>query len=150
MLVYKIGDILKATEDIICHQVNCQGIMGGGLALQIARAYPNIKKEYQSYCTCLVNNYDLLKGDYYIVKAKSNKYIANCFTQKPNFDTDYIAIKECFKGLLNICKETGRTIAIPYGYGCGIANGNWEDVETILRSLSGIYDVDISVYKLEV
>lgn len=149
MLIYKIGDILQATESIICHQVNIQGIMGGGLALQIARTYPNVEKEYQDYCTCLVNNYELLKGDYQIVKVESNKYIANCFTQKPNFDTDYEAIGECFKDLLDICKYTGRTIAIPYKYGCGIANGKWEEVETVLRSLSGIYGVDINVYKLE-
>lgn len=149
MLVYKSRDILQATENIICHQVNVQGIMGGGLALQIARTYPNVEKAYQDYCTCLVHNYEVLKGDYYIVKAEPNKYIANCFTQKPNFDTDYEALKECFKGLLNICKETGRTICVPWGYGCGIANGNWEEVETILRNLSGIYGVNISVYKLE-
>ena len=29
------GNILDATEDIICHQVNCQGVMGAG---EIGRA----------------------------------------------------------------------------------------------------------------
>ena len=37
MLQYKNGDILEAEEKIICHQTNCLGIMGAGLALQIAR-----------------------------------------------------------------------------------------------------------------
>jgi O-acetyl-ADP-ribose deacetylase (regulator of RNase III) len=26
------GSILDATEDIICHQVNCRGVMGAGVA----------------------------------------------------------------------------------------------------------------------
>lgn len=28
------GNILDAEEDIICHQVNCKGVMGAGLAKQ--------------------------------------------------------------------------------------------------------------------
>ncbi len=35
------GNILNATEDIICQQVNCMGIMGAGLAKQI-----NVMSEY--------------------------------------------------------------------------------------------------------
>ena len=27
------GSLLDATEDILCHQVNCQGVMGSGVAL---------------------------------------------------------------------------------------------------------------------
>ena len=41
MLINKSGDILKATENIICHQCNTQGIFGGGLAYQIKGTYPN-------------------------------------------------------------------------------------------------------------
>ena len=29
------GNILDATEDIICHQVNCQGVMGAGVAMDL-------------------------------------------------------------------------------------------------------------------
>lgn len=36
MITHHNGDLLKSGCDIICHQVNLQGIMGGGLAKQIA------------------------------------------------------------------------------------------------------------------
>lgn len=148
MLINKTGDILKATEDIICHQVNVQGHMGGGLALQIAKTYPNAEQEYKMFCLMLKHNYDDLRGKYYPVQVEKQE-IFNCFTQKPNFDTDYDALKICFAKILKYAKEHNKSVCMPYKYGCGIANGNWEEVETILRSLSGMYDVDISIYKLE-
>jgi O-acetyl-ADP-ribose deacetylase (regulator of RNase III) len=149
MLVYKKGDILKATENIICHQVNIQGVMGGGLAKQIASIYPKVEDEYKKICKSANYDYNWLKGVPLLVEINDKQFVANCFTQKPNFDTDYEALKECFKQLLNLCKHENVSICIPYKYGCGIANGKWEEVETILRSLSGIYQIDISIYKLE-
>ncbi len=149
MLIYKNDDILKATENIICHQVNVDGIMGGGLAYQIARTYPNVEIFYRDYCNFLSNNYELLKDDYCIVQAKQNQYIANCFTQKPNFETDYDSLKVCFEALLNMCKNNNKTICVPYKYGCGIAKGDWNIVEIILSELSDKYGVDISIYRLE-
>ena len=35
MIIDKIGDILHTEADVICHQVNCKGVMGAGLAKQI-------------------------------------------------------------------------------------------------------------------
>ena len=48
MLINKVGNILNAEESIICHQVNVDGVMGGGLAKQVANAYPNVEKEYKT------------------------------------------------------------------------------------------------------
>lgn len=73
MLIYKTGDILKATENIICHQVNVDGVMGGGLALQIAKQYPEVEKQYQSYCENCNNDYERLKGRVYEIEVE-NKY----------------------------------------------------------------------------
>ena len=45
-----MGSLLEADADIICHQVNCQGAMGAGVAKQIADKWPNVKKEYVKFC----------------------------------------------------------------------------------------------------
>ena len=37
MIIDKIGDILHTEADVICHQVNCKGVMGAGLAKQSKR-----------------------------------------------------------------------------------------------------------------
>lgn len=145
MLIYKTGDILKASENIIAHQCNTWGSFGGGLALQVATQYPNVEQEYKIFCKSFKNN---LIGQYQAVSIGEHKYIVNCFSQR-NFNTDYKALKQIFMGLLESCKLSKMTIAVPYGMGCGIANGYWKDVENILKILSKEYEVDISVYKLE-
>lgn len=149
MIMIKQGNILNATENVICHQVNVDGIMGGGLALQIAKLYPDVENKYKNYCKQNRNVYEALCGDCQLVKINNNQEIANCFTQMPNFNTDYSAIFDCFTTLLMKCKYSNKTIAIPYKYGCGIANGNWNIVYKIFEELSKEYMVDIVIYKLE-
>lgn len=145
MIVIKQGNILNATENIICHQVNEHGVMGGGLALQIANKYPNIEKEYKEYC----NKYKgLLYGQYQVCSIGNRKYIANCFTQR-NFNTNLKDLEKVFRGLLDSCKLNGFSICIPYSYGCGIANGDWHEVSKTFEYLSDEYGIDIVVYKLE-
>lgn len=149
MIINKSGDILKANENYICHQVNIQGIMGGGLARQIANLYPNVEEEYSRLCNNNKNDYKKLKGIFYNVRIDKNRIIANCFTQKPNFDTDYEAVEECFRKLFKQCKDFNRTICLPYKYGCGIANGKWNKILNIIENLSNEIGIDVNIYRLE-
>lgn len=146
MLIYKKGDILNTTENIICHQVNEDGVMGGGLALQVAAKYPYVENEYKQFCNQFKS---ILYGQYQVVKIDERKYIANCFTQR-DFITNLQDIEQVFSGLLESCKLNNFTIAIPYKYGCGIANGDWNKVSKLFEDLSNEYEVNIIVYELEV
>lgn len=145
MLVHKNGDILEATENIICHQVNEDAIMGGGLALQIANRYPEVKKRYKTFCHHFYCDIEKLLGLSVIIPISQNQKIANCFTQD-KFVTNLMAIRICFSRILRDIQKTGETIAIPFGYGCGIAKGNWKEVEKIFEELSQRYETDIVVY----
>lgn len=148
MLIYKKGDLLESTENIICHQVNEDGIMGGGLALQIAKKYSNVEKEYKEFCNKFKDIKDLLYSQYQAVKIDDRRYIANCFTQR-QFVTNLEDLEQVFRGLLESCKLNHFTIAVPYKYGCGIAKGDWNEVTSLLDKLSNEYEIDINVYKLE-
>lgn len=146
MLIIKEGDLLDAKENLICHQVNTYGVMGGGLAKQIATKYPKVNEEYQEFVG-KAGKQNLL-GWYQVCKIGEKKYIINCFSQKV-FDTDYEALIQIFTGLLETCKVNNFSIAIPYKYGCGIANGDWDKVSEILTKLSEEFEVNINVYKKE-
>ena len=148
MLIYKNGDILKAPEEVICHQVNVDGFMGGGLALQIAKLYPEVEKSYKNHCRAYGYDYKYLKGNAFMVRTNDGKIIENCFTQD-DFVTDYIALKTCFGKIIRMCDKYNYHIAVPYKYGCGIAKGSWDIVERTLERLSNYYGVDITIYKLE-
>lgn len=141
------GDILESKENIICHQVNEDCVMGGGLALQIARTYPKVEKEYQEFCKRF-DDKKMLYGQYQICQIGKRKYIANCFTQR-EFNTNLKDIRLVFSGLLESCKLNGLSICVPYKYGCGIANGNWEEVSKLFEELSNEYGIDIVIYELE-
>ena len=131
------GDLLDSNVDIILHQVNLDGVMGSGIAYQIENRHPNVLKEYQAFEKKELGEVCFVKTDTYVV--------GNCFSQKSNFDTDYEALEMCLSKVLEYMqKHNLGTVGIPYKYGCGIANGNWDIVIKIFEGRMP----DIKVYKL--
>lgn len=128
------GDILTAKEDIIVHQVNCQGVMGAGLALAIKRKYPNVYDKYKIACNTMQPE-DLL-GKIQLIKTHDNKMVCNLFGQlnygRNKVQTDYEAITMCFDKIYRYAKLNNLTVAIPYNIGCGLAGGNWTRVLNII------------------
>ena len=43
-------DIFESGADVILHQVNCQGVMGSGIAKQVREKYPEVYQHYVSEC----------------------------------------------------------------------------------------------------
>lgn len=145
MVKVKIGNILNCEEDIIVHQVNVQGIMGGGVARQLADRFKYLEENYSLYCKDWGNSYSNLFGDVYFYI--SDKIIANMFSQEPNFNTDYESMKMALERIKGYAECHNLSIAIPYGIGCGIANGEWNKVYKIIEEVFSDYDV--TLYKLE-
>jgi O-acetyl-ADP-ribose deacetylase (regulator of RNase III) len=157
------GDILQANEDIIGHQVNCQGVMGAGLAKQIKNKYPNVYDEYVRLIKWAKEEYkrgysrtDNLLSSCQFVDTPDGKTVANIFGQfgygRWAIQTDYDALK---KGLWSIKETTtnpyntlySKSIALPYGIGCGLAGGNWNVVSSIIEEVFSDYEV--TLYKFD-
>lgn len=146
MVIIKNGDLLKAREDILVHQVNIDGIMGGGVAKQIAEKYPKAEREYISICNHYKNSYENLRGMVDLT-LENGKYIASIFSQDKNFNTDYEAMKKALEIVKEFAKQENLSVAIPYKIGCGIANGEWEKVLEVINEV--FKDYSVSLYKLE-
>lgn len=71
----------------------------------------------------------------------------NIFSQKENFDTDYEAMKIALEEIKQYAKDFKLSICMPYGIGCGIANGDWNIVYKIIEEVFSDYDV--TLYRLE-
>ena len=140
------GNILNCTEDIIVHQVNVAGVMGGGVARQLANYHKGLEEAYAGYCKEHNNRYIDLCGNVFYYKT-ADKIIANMFSQKENFNTDYFNIEIALKDILNFAKESKLSVCIPYGIGCGIANGDWNTVYKIIDKV--FKDYEVSLHKLE-
>lgn len=147
------GNLLDATEDIIAHQVNCQGVMGSGLAKQIRAKHANVFHEYSGFCKGQVP-FDLL-GRVNIVRVIGAKYshVANIFGQL-NYGrenvlyTDYKALELGLRRLKRDAKSLRLTVALPYNIGCGLANGDWDNVVyPMIQEIFNDYSVTIYKYK---
>lgn len=148
MISYHNGNVLDSDCDIICHQVNLQGVMGGGLAKQIADRFPRCEEQYQD----IIKQFDM-RGDvhFFCYHGKGyGRYIANCFSQNENFETNYSWVKKCFDKVLKFAKSFGwKTVAVPKNYGCGIAKGDWNKVEKILKDVfENDVDVEFQIWEL--
>lgn len=131
------GNILNCAENIIVHQTNCLGVMGAGLALQIAERYPDVYKAYYFYCKQNLGNNIL--GTSLICETDDGKYVANVFGQlsfgSDRCFTDYDALEHGLKEVAEFAAERGYTIAVPYGLGCGLAGGDWGIVSKIIEEV---------------
>jgi len=129
------GDITKVTKGIVCHQVNCMGKMGAGVALQIRKTWPTV---YDEYIKVFKSN-DLKLGTISIIPISEQLFIANLCGQyyygRTAKHTNYDAVYNCL-ALLNY-QMTRHNINLdvyfPYKMGCNLAGGNWNIIETIIR-----------------
>lgn len=149
MIKYTAGDLLKADVDIICHQVNCYGACGAGLAKQIAIKYPKSKKEYISFCR-EYKPQELL-GKLLVTKEK-DFYIAHLFGQKEygktglfykknKRQTQYPYLKKAMMKLKS--RYPNSSYGFPHLMGCGLAGGQWYIVENIIKNVFNNNDVTI-------
>jgi O-acetyl-ADP-ribose deacetylase (regulator of RNase III) len=149
MITYKKGNLINATEDIIAHQVNCQGVMESGLAQQIADKYLNVATEYLSLCNSHKHkrtSSDLL-GTIQNISIPNNKFICNLFGQF-NYGyggqfTEYEHLSNALHSLKEDAKESNRTVALPFMLGCGNGGGDWDTVVSIIHEAFKDYDVSI-------
>lgn len=146
------GNILDASEDIIVHQVNCLGVMGAGLAKQIAERYPIVKEKYLEYCNKYIR--ESLLGELHLVDTKEGKLVANVFGQmgikKNSLDkkvyTDFEALKLGLERVRNFAEVQSMSVAIPTHIGCGLAGGDWDEIKPMIENVFKGSGVDVKFY----
>lgn len=130
-------DILKSPQHhIIIQQVNCQGVMGKGLAKQIAETYPFVKKQYVDFCQGKLPE-DLF-GNCLLCSSSGSLRKVVCNFSRLGYGygkvhTEYEAVRECFKTIAEYFNPEVDKFAIPYKYGCGLGNGDWAKVSKIIE-----------------
>lgn len=55
MIKHIKGDIFQSGADVILHQVNCQGVMGSGVAKQVREKYPAPELQVYQYIQGLIS-----------------------------------------------------------------------------------------------
>lgn len=146
---YIKGNLFDSKADVLCHQVNLYGVMGGGIAAEVKEKFPNAYIRYKNFCSDYKFSETML-GVSLIVPTDENQsqYIANCFCQNDFSQdgclTNYEKMRECFIYVTKWMKQNKmKTVAFPYKIGCGIAGGDWNIVEKIIEDVFKNFDVEI-------
>ena len=152
---YKTGNLLDAPVNYLCHQVNCQGRMGSGIAKQIKERWPKVYTSYMDYCHYHASHGSDLRyllGQCQFIDVESNKVVINMFGQESyGYDgrryTSYDAFWMCL-GEITKTVPKGSVIGFPHKIGCGLGGANWPVIETMIRSVLG-QDYTVHIYILE-
>ena len=133
------GDVFLQDADIIAHQVNCEGVMGAGIAKMIRNRYMHVPDFHRYQKLCEVNRERNLGHVFYCKSAGIDGMkpfiIANCFGENKirpadgGPATDYDALRACLSNVIAVAKKHYfETVAVPARIGCGLAGGDWNYV----------------------
>src|SRR5690606_26731097 len=114
MIEFRTGDILTADAEAIVNTVNCVGIMGRGIALQLKNAFPANFKAYEAACA----REEVQPGRMFVFETDTltnPKYIINFPTKRHWRGKSRIEdIESGLKALIDEIRARGiRAIAIP-------------------------------------
>lgn len=141
------GNIFDSDADAILHQVNCQGVMGSGIAKLIKEKYPSVYSNYRMRCCLNKGSTSELLGVMQSCAISLDKYIVNLFAQdkygRSKCYTDYDALRNCLRQVNEVF--AGKTVAIPYMMSCVRGGGDWNIVFKIIEE--ELKDCDVTLYR---
>lgn len=140
MITIKEGSLFSAAKGLICHQVNCKGNMGRGVAKQFRELYPRAYYRYLSLCQS--SSAATLLGICLFNREDDNHISCSMFAQDDwrghnVCNTDYQAFTQCCREIRQfiIFSELPQNFPInmPYGIGAGLGGGDWLIIYSILE-----------------
>lgn len=127
-------DILTVEKGIICHQVNCQRVMGRGMAKLIRDKWPIV---YESFMIYYQDKPDIVRlGNAQFIQVSENPKLEVCnifgqlFYGLDKRHTDYGALKSAFHIIKS--KVYNEDLYFPYLMGCVNGGGDWKIVSRMI------------------
>lgn len=138
----------KGEVNIIGHVVNCQGVMGSGVAKSIRECYPIVFDCYKEFCGEFTYTEDLL-GAAQPVYTGSDARVWNLFAQNRYGsairDLNYGALGNCLREMADDL-DTEDKIGFPFKMGSDRAKGDWSIVLEMIEFY--FKDHNVKIYKL--
>lgn len=151
MVTHIKGNLLGSDCDYICHQVNCQGRMGSGIAKQIRNWFPEVYESYMDICTDERLTPEDILGTIDIVGTNARYDVISIFGQlNYGYDgvqyTSYVAFGHALEQIKEAIPE-GSKIGFPKNIGCGLGGGNWTVIYNMIAAILG-GKFDVYIYEL--
>lgn len=143
---------MAQTTGTIVHQVNCQAVMGSGVARLIRNQYPEVYERYLALCRYMKTPEAVL-GRVQLVPVSGTLKVANIFGQlnygADQIQVDYWALESGFRKLF-VMDPDETEYHVPDMIGCGLAGGDRNHViEIISNSIRSVNPgVVVNIWKL--
>lgn len=135
---------------IVAHVCNDVGAWGRGFVLAVSRRWPEPEADYRRWYEGRVGG-DFRLGSVRIVPVGMDILVANMICQRGLRAAGgappirYDALRESLKTLSMKAVSMGATVHMPR-IGCGLAGGDWEQVEVIISDEIAKRGVAVTVY----
>lgn len=142
-LVIIKGNIWTTKHDVLVNTVNCEGVMGAGIALESSLRYPKMYTKYKKIC----DDGNLNIGNLWIYKDSSPYWIMNFPTKKSwKLPSKLEYLELGLEKFIETYKQKGvKSIAFPL---LGASNGGLNEkvvLKTMTRYLENL-DIPIEIY----
>jgi hypothetical protein len=148
------GDVLRpsgAGPKIVCQLVNDRaGTWGGGVARASAKKYPDAQARFKDWLGASPKSARL--GKVHFAKVEDDVFLASVVGQE-GFGTAavprirYGALERGLEEVAAHARELGASIHMPR-LGSGMAGGNWQTVENLIRDVMSNQGLSVTVYDL--
>jgi O-acetyl-ADP-ribose deacetylase (regulator of RNase III) len=130
--------MLENKRGILVQGVNCQGVMGSGIAKEIRAKWPDCYSSYLTHCNEMKTRNSLL-GSVNFYDAAPGLLIANCFTQNHygKDDKKYVSYPAIHRALTTVMTQA-IAFDLPVHYpliGAGLGGGDWAIISDIIDSV---------------
>jgi len=142
------GNIVEADAEALVNTVNCEGVMGKGIALQFKKAFPENAVAYAR--ACRIGEVQPGRMFVFATGAMTNpKYIINFPTKRRWREKS--RMEDIEAGLVDLVDVLRRlnvsSVAIP-PLGCGLGGLNWDEVRPrIEQALAALPEVRVILFE---
>ena len=149
-ITYVTGDAtdpVGAGTKIIAHVCNDYGGWGAGFVKAVSRRWPEPEASYRNH----YRTYGLDLGDVQYIPVADSLWVANMVAQHGYGIREpairYGTLRECLYRLGTFALHRGASVHMPR-IGCGLAGGQWSEVEPIIQDELCARDIPVTVYDL--
>jgi len=139
--VYPVGPGKK----IIVHICNNVGAWGGGFTKPLTRRWALPKIAYKNLRPKRLGHVQFVEVSSQIIVAN---IIGQVFHHRDGPPIRYFAVREGLGTVARKCQELNASVHMPR-IGCGLAGGNWEQIEPIINIELVDAGIDVTVYDLK-
>ena len=151
---YRKGDLFSYVpgyHTILAHGVNCQGVMGSGVAKTFKEKYPRAFDDYIHFLKCFDNYGCAPIGEVCFTRVGNDLTLASMFTQEfyGKDGKKYMSYEAFFNSFLQVADYFVESTIVMPKIGAGLGGGDWEIIEGLINIiLENRPKVDVIVFEL--